>query len=273
MVSPEARRDDPAGADAVYPRAVTVAGSDSSGGAGTQADLKTFSAFGVYGACVVTAVTAQNTHGIAQSLHMPPDLVRAQLDAVLEDIGADAAKTGMLGNAAIVRAIAESFREKRVQNLVVDPVLHAKNGTVLLDSMGLTALRDLLLPLAVIITPNAPEAAALAQMPVENRDQAREAARRIAEMGCRSVLITAGHLPGEPADVFYHQGEFAELKAERVPGPAVHGTGCTFSAAIAALLALGRPLRDAVLEAHGYLQAQLRRARYIGGGFRLIPPR
>lgn len=263
---------DPPCASAGYPRALTVGGSDSSAGAGIQADLKTFAAFGVYGVCVVTAVTAQNTRGVSRSLCMPPDLVRAQLDAVLEDIGADAAKTGMLGNAAIVRAIAESFSERQVRNLVVDPVLQAKDGTSLLDSAGLKALRDLLLPLAAIVTPNAPEASALAEMPVENRDQARKAARRIAEMGCRCVLITGGHLQGEPADIFYHEGEFAELKAERISGAAVHGTGCTLSAAIAALLALGRPLRGAVAEAHGYLQAQLRRAISIGGGFRLLPP-
>jgi len=272
MACPESHDADPPGTGGDRPRALTVAGSDSSAGAGVQADLKTFSDFGVYAACVVTAVTAQSTRGITQALHMPPDLVRAQLDAVLGDIGADAAKTGMLANAAIARVVAESFKERRIANLVVDPVLRAKDGTALLDRAGLTALRDLLLPLAAIVTPNAPEASALAEMPVENSDQAREAARRIADMGCRSVLITGGHLQGEPADIFYHEGEFAQLKAERILGPAVHGTGCALSAAIAALLALGRPLRDAVVEAHGYLQAQLRRAISIGSGFRVLPP-
>jgi hydroxymethylpyrimidine/phosphomethylpyrimidine kinase len=248
------------------PRALTIAGSDSGAGAGLQADLKTFAALGVYGTSVVTAVTAQNTVAVRAIHEIPPEVVAAQMDAVLEDIGADAAKTGMLANRAIIEAVADRLREHRVAHLVVDPVMVAKSGDRLLREDAVAALRDLLLPLAEVVTPNAPEAGILAGMTVNSLAAAREAARRIAALGPRVVIVKGGHLGGEACNDLLFDGDEELLLGRRVATRQTHGTGCTFSAAIAAGLAAGLSAREAARRAKAYLQRAIERAEPLGSG-------
>ena len=209
---------------AVY-KALTIAGSDSGAGAGIQADLKTFAAFGVYGTSVITAITAQNTVGVTQILELQPDLVAAQIDAVIQDIGADALKTGMLANSAIIEVVAAKIQEHRLRNLVVDPVMVAKSGDLLLRQDAIDALRSRLLPLATTVTPNLPEASELAGIRVSPREEAEEAARRIIGMGARSVVVKGGHGKGPATDLFYDGKKFRALKAARIRTPHTHGTG------------------------------------------------
>jgi hydroxymethylpyrimidine/phosphomethylpyrimidine kinase len=249
------------------PRALTVAGSDSGGGAGIQADLKTFAALGVYGASVITAITAQNTVGVRAIHEVPAEVVAAQIDAVLEDIGADAAKTGMLSSAEIIDVVADRLRAHRVRNLVVDPVMVAKSGDRLLREDAVTALREVLLPLAVVVTPNAPEATVLSGVEVVDAASAREAARRIADLGPRVVVVKGGHLEGERSDDLVWDGaRFDVLSGPRVATRHTHGTGCTFSAAIAAGLARGLAPLDAAREARAYLQGAIEHAEPLGAG-------
>jgi len=249
------------------PRALTIAGSDSGGGAGIQADLKTFAAFGVYGASVVTAVTAQNTVGVRAVHEIPAEIVAAQIDAVLEDIGADAAKTGMLSSAAIIEAVADRLRAHSLAALVVDPVMVAKSGDTLLRPDALDALRTWILPLAAVVTPNAPEAAVLAGIEVTDGVTAREAARRIHDLGPAVVIVKGGHFQGERSDDLVFDGRtFEVLSGRRVPTPHTHGTGCTFSAAIAASLARGLDPLAAAREARAYLQGAIEHAEPLGAG-------
>ena len=248
------------------PRVVTIAGSDSGGGAGIQADLKTFAAFGTYGASVITAVTAQNTVEVRAIHEIPPDVVAAQLDAVLTDIGADAVKTGMLSSAAIIEVVAERLRAHEVRHLVVDPVMVAKSGDRLLREDAVAALREWLLPLAEVLTPNAAEAAVLAGMAVDDLNAALEAARRIAAMGPRVVIVKGGHLGGERSDDLLFDGEEEVLAGRRVQTRHTHGTGCTFSAAIAAGLAVGLDAREAARQAKAYVQGAIEHAEPLGAG-------
>jgi hydroxymethylpyrimidine/phosphomethylpyrimidine kinase len=247
--------------------ALTVAGSDSGAGAGIQADLKTFAAHGVYGTSAITAVTAQNTHGVTMFEAVSPDLVAAQIDAVIADIGADAVKTGMLANDVIVRTVASAVARHRIRFLVVDPVMVAKSGDRLLDDQALHAMKEHLLPGAFVVTPNIPEAEALADMAI-NRDADRyEAARRIAALGPAAVVIKGGHFPSDDiADLLYVDDEFVEFRHRRLPGRHTHGTGCTFSAALTAQLALGRSLRQAIPGAQEYVAGAIGSAPDIGGG-------
>jgi hydroxymethylpyrimidine/phosphomethylpyrimidine kinase len=250
------------------PRALTIAGSDSGGGAGIQADLKTFTAFGVYGTSVLTAVTAQNTVGVFGVEELPPAFIAAQLDAVLGDIGTDAAKTGMLANAAIVSLVTEKAREHRIPNLVVDPVMMAKSGDALLAEEAQSAVRDLLLPVAFVVTPNAPEAEVLTGVRVDSLPAMREAATRLHAMGVRWAVVKGGHLPleGEAVDVVYDGRTFTELRSPRFPTKNTHGTGCTFSAAIAAGLARGMEPLDAIRRAKAYVSRAIESSLAIGGG-------
>ena len=247
-------------------KALTIAGSDSGAGAGIQADLKTFAAFGVYGTSVITAITAQNTVGVTKILELPADLVAAQLDAVVEDIGAQALKTGMLANSAIIEIVAEKIREHRLRNLVVDPVMVAKGGDLLLRPEAIEALRSRLIPLAVIVTPNLPEAEQLTGIRCTRLREIKESARRIIAMGARSVVIKGGHRKGPATDIFYDGKKFRELSAPRVRTPNTHGTGCTFSAAIAAGLAKGEKLENAVVHAKRYITQAIRKGFPIGSG-------
>ena len=243
------------------PRVLTIAGSDSGGGAGIQADLKTFSAFRVFGMSVITAVTAQNSVGVQGVENLPPEFVAQQLDSVLDDFGADAAKCGMLSTAPIIEAVAEVLRERPIANLVVDPVMVSKSGDPLLRPDARRALVDRILPLALVVTPNLPEAGALTGFPVTDRESMEAAARRIADLGPRHVLVKGGHLKGDPHDLLWDGHVFREFRGERIDSPNTHGTGCTLSAAITAGLALGQSLTDSITRAKAYV------ARAILEGF------
>ncbi len=248
------------------PRALTIAGSDSGGGAGIQADLKTFSAFHVYGASVLTAITAQNSVGVHGVHNLPPAFVASQLDAVLGDIGAEAAKTGMLSTAPIILTVAERVRAHRLERLVVDPVMVAKSGDPLLEPDARRALVEAILPLALIVTPNLHEAAALAELPVGSLEEMEAAARRIHALGPAWVLVKGGHLKDEPVDVLFDGRRLSRYRAERIPTPHTHGTGCTYSAAIAAMLARGATVPEAVAEAKRYVTAAIRAGFALGRG-------
>ncbi len=249
------------------PRALTIAGSDSGGGAGIQADLKTFSALGVFGMSALTAVTAQNTTGVYAVHEIPPEVVAAQIDAVVTDIGVDAAKTGMLSSAAIIEAVADRIRAHRIHHLVVDPVMVAKSGAPLLHPEAQQALRTQLLPLALVVTPNLHEAQALAGRDIRSLGEMKEAARRIRDLGPRYVLVKGGHLAGDPVDVLYDGEAFTELSALRIPTKHTHGTGCVLSAAIAAYLARGLQPPEAVREGKAFVTKAIEAGLPLGNGF------
>jgi hydroxymethylpyrimidine/phosphomethylpyrimidine kinase len=249
------------------PIALTIAGSDSGGGAGIQADLKTFSALEAYGASVLTAITAQNTLGVTAVHEIPTDVIVAQLDAVVSDLRPDAVKTGMIASTEIIGAVAERLRHYGLRQLVVDPVMVAKGGQALLRPDAVAALRSELLPLALVATPNLPEAEALLGRSIESLDAMRAAARElVAQYGARAVVVKGGHLDGPATDVFYDGSELRELTADRLDTRSTHGTGCTFASAIAAHLAHGQPLPTAVALAKEYLTQALRQAYPIGSG-------
>ncbi len=247
------------------PVAMTVAGSDPSGGAGLQADLKTFHQFGVFGLAVPTLITVQNTSAVREVHPLDPELVRAQLACVYEDIPAAAAKAGALGEAGTVVAVAEWARESKTL-LVVDPVMLSTHGQRLASDSAVEALIRQLLPLCHLVTPNLREAAALAGIEVNDIHGMRAAAERIAGLGARNVLVTGGHLDGDPTDLMWVDGEIRTYAARRIETTSTHGTGCTYSAAITALLALGRPVADAVAEAKLFVTEAIRTAPRLGRG-------
>jgi len=248
------------------PRVLTIAGSDSGGGAGIQADLKTFAAFGAYGMSAVAAVTAQNTREVTAIHEVPGEIVRAQILAVASDIGVDAAKTGMLAGAGLVEAVADTVRELGISNLVVDPVTISKSGDALLRPDGLSALRQKLLPLARMLTPNLPEAEALTGRRVVCLREIQEAARRLLDLGPACVVIKGGHGRGDATDLFFDGRRFVLFQGERIRTSSDHGTGCTFSAAIAALFAKGVDPACAVGEAKRYVAEGMRSATRLGSG-------
>jgi hydroxymethylpyrimidine/phosphomethylpyrimidine kinase len=250
------------------PKALTIAGSDSGGGAGIQADLKTFTVLGTYGLSVVTALTAQNTLGVQEIAEVEPEFVRAQLDSVLGDIGADAAKTGMLSNAAVVEVVAEGLERFHLTNLVVDPVMVAKSGDRLLREDAVEALRERLMPLAAIVTPNLEEAAILAGMgKISSLRDMRRAAEFLCELGARAALVKGGHGTGSSSDDLWFDGsEFVTLAAERLDVPHTHGTGCTLSAALAAGLAKGLSPLEAAREAKRFITGAIAAAQPLGRG-------
>lgn len=255
-------------------KALTVAGSDPSGGAGIQQDLKTFHALGVWGLSAVTAVTVQDTTGVAGWHPVPPEIVRAQIAASATDAGVDAMKSGMLPTAAHVEVVASSIDEHGIAAVVVDPVIAATSADPLADDAAIDAVRALLLPRALLVTPNAPEAERLAGVEVRTRAGQREAARALRALGARAALVTGGHLGGESRDVLVDaDGEVHELAAPRVPGGPVHGTGCTLSAAIAAGLAAGMGLVAAVERAKRFVTAAIARPLALGRGARVIDVR
>ncbi len=247
-------------------KALTIAGSDSGAGAGIQADLKTFAALGVYGTSAITAITAQNTVGVTQVLALSPKLVGAQIDAIIGDIGAHALKTGMLANAAIIDVVANKIREHRLKNIVVDPVMVATSGDLLIQKNAVVALRNKLIPLAIVVTPNIAEAEELTGMKLLTAVEIREAAKRIVKMGARTAVIKGGHLKGPAIDLFYDGKRFIELTAPRIRTKNTHGTGCTFSAAIAAYLAKGEKLDSAVMLAKKFITQAIRSSFAIGAG-------
>ena len=249
------------------PRILTIAGSDSGGGAGIQADLKTITAMGGFGMSAITALTAQNTVEVRCVHPVPPEFVAAQIDAVVEDIGVDAAKTGMLANAPIVEVVADRVARHRIDRLVVDPVMISKSGAALLAREGEEALASALLPLALVVTPNLAEAERLSGLPARNIAEMKEAARKMAQMGARWVLVKGGHLEDSPVDVLHDGRDFWEVARPRVRTRNTHGTGCTYSAAIATELGKGKDVPRAVEAARDALQAALERALPLGRGF------
>jgi len=249
------------------PKALTIAGSDSGGGAGIQADLKTFSAFRVFGMSVITAVTAQNSLGVQGVFSLPPEFVGRQIDSVLSDFGADAVKVGMLSTAAIIGEVAERLRAHGHDGkIVLDPVMIAKSGDLLLQPDARAALIKELLPLALVVTPNLHEAEALAGMPVVTERDMEEAARRILPLGAKNVLVKGGHLRNAATDILWSGRDFTHFTAERLASSSTHGTGCTFASAIAASLARGYALRDAISEAKAYVTAAIREGFQAGRG-------
>jgi hydroxymethylpyrimidine/phosphomethylpyrimidine kinase len=245
--------------------ALTIAGSDPSGGAGIQADLKTFAALEVYGLSAITSVIAQSSARVARIAPIKPPMVAAQIASAVEERRPAAIKTGALGNAAIVRAVARGIRTLRLAAPVVDPVLISSSGRRLLDQGGETAMRSELIPIARIITPNIPEAEALSGIAIHGPESMRQAARALHRMGARAVVIKGGHLGrSAPAiDLLYDGRRFVEFSGARIRAQA-HGTGCAFSAAIAAYLARGRPLEEAVARAKAYVTLALRRRIKLG---------
>lgn len=250
------------------PHALTIAGSDSGGGAGIQADLKTFAAFGVYGTSAITAVTAQNTLAVTAVMAISLKLIAAQIDAVIEDIGVDVVKTGMLSTPAITYLVAAKAREHRFERLVVDPVMIAASGARLLDEEAVATIRGQLIPLATVVTPNIPEAEVLAGITIADHAGMEEAARRIHAMGPRYVVVKGGHLEGdENSDDLLFDGErFKVFSAQRIATTSNHGTGCTFASAVASGLAHGRDIVRSVEDAKVYVTAAIANAFPVGRG-------
>jgi hydroxymethylpyrimidine/phosphomethylpyrimidine kinase len=253
---------------AAIPRALTIAGSDSGGGAGIQADLRTFAFHAVHGASAITCLTAQNTLGVQQVVAVEPDFVEQQVRSVLDDIGADAVKTGMLLNAPIIARVAALARTGVLSNLVVDPVMVSRTGAQLIADEAIACLRSELLPLARLVTPNRHEARILSGIEILSLDDMEQAARRIADLGCRAVLVKGGGLGGElrGTDVLLIDQDVQVLRSHAVDTPHTHGTGCTLSAAIAARLACGHDLTEAVTLAKDYVTRALHHSLALGSG-------
>jgi len=247
-------------------RLLTIAGSDSGGGAGIQADLKTFHAFGCYGMSVLTAITAQNTQGVHGVESLPPEFVALQLESVVNDIGVDAAKTGMLANAEIIHNLSQTIEQLDIPHLVVDPVMRAKGGDPLLRDDAQQALIEEIIPLAELITPNIPEAEVLAGRPIKTKDDMREAAKVIHNQGAKNVLVKGGHRQEDAVDVLFDGSEFTDYFSERIQSKNTHGTGCTYSAAIAANLALGHELKKAILISKKFITEAIRSSLDLGKG-------
>jgi len=248
------------------PRALTIAGSDSSGGAGIQADMKTFSALGVYAMCAVAALTSQNTLGVNGIIQVAPDFVSSQIRSVVLDIGVDAVKTGMLCNAAIISRVSSDLKELKIQKVVVDPVMVAKSGHRLLEEDAIEALVSQLFPVALIITPNLIEAETLTGMRVHCVDDMKRAAVKLRQLGPEYVVVKGGHLEGNPIDLLYDGRNFREFPGLRHLTPHAHGTGCTFASAIAAFIARGSSVEDAVEGAKTYTSKAIAEGLPLGRG-------
>jgi hydroxymethylpyrimidine/phosphomethylpyrimidine kinase len=251
-------------------RVLTVAGSDSCGGAGIQADLKTIMALGGLGMSVITALTAQNTFGIQDIYEISPEFVEKQFESVMIDVGVDAAKTGMLTNTGILKTVASMIRKYGIEKVVVDPVMAAKGGETLIRGKAREALISELIPLAFVVAPNIPEAEVLAEMQITSTSDMKKAAKVIYGFGAKNVVIKGGHLIGDAVDILYDGNKFRQLSAERIDKKETHGTGCTFSAAIATLLAKGESVSKAVEGAKTYVTQAIKTSYSTGTGYRLI---
>ncbi len=249
-------------------KALTIAGSDSGGGAGIQADIKTFQELGVFGMSALTAVTAQNTLGVQAVFPMTSEAVIKQIESIGEDLGADALKTGMLFNAEIIAAVSGKIKQYQWTKVVVDPVMIAKGGASLLQQEAIAALKEHLLPLSLIITPNIPEAEVLTGMTIKSMEDKHEAARRLLDLGAKNVVIKGGHDEDtdQAVDILFDGQGFEYFTTERMATKNTHGTGCTFSAAITAELAKGSSVLDAVTTAKSFIQAAIADDLRIGGG-------
>lgn len=246
---------------------LTIAGSDSGGGAGIQADLKAMAANGVFGMSVITSITAQNTKGVTAVHDLPVSVIEAQLDAIFDDFEVAAVKTGMLSSVAIVEAVSRRLQKNGVATLVVDPVMMAKSGHALLQPDAVEKVKTALLPLALVVTPNVHEAERLSGLPIKSLADARQAAKAIHKLGCKHVLIKGGHLLAEKGTDLLYDGRFFNVyKGEFIETPHTHGTGCTYASAIAAQLAKGKPLSDAIQTAKTYITEAIRHSLAIGHG-------
>jgi hydroxymethylpyrimidine/phosphomethylpyrimidine kinase len=254
------------------PVALTIAGSDSGGGAGIQADLKTFAAMGVHGTSAITAVTAQNTITVTEIHEIPVRVIRAQIDAVVHDLGVQAAKTGMLASAEIIEAVAAAIRDHSIENLVVDPVMVAKGGARLLHNDAIAAFYTYLLPLAAIVTPNIPEAEVLLGRKLTSLDERRRAARDLVALGPRAAVVKGGHAEGDAVDIYWDGANLVELPGHRIDTKNTHGSGCTFSAAIAAGLAKGNSPLEAVRAAKVFITHAIESSLDVGAGHGPVNP-
>ncbi len=254
------------------PVALTIAGSDSGGGAGIQADLKTFAALGVHGTSAITAITAQNTKGVTDIFELPVELILEQIKVVVEDIGVQAAKTGMLSSAGIIAAVADAISRHGITELVVDPVMVAKGGAKLLRDDAVAALRERLVPLAAVITPNIPEAEVLLGRDIATLDERRRAAEDLVALGARIAIVKGGHADGDATDVYYDGAQLVELRGDRIATNNTHGSGCVFSAAITAGLARGLAPIDAAREAKTFISEAIANSLELGGGHGPVNP-
>ena len=246
---------------------LTIAGSDPSGGAGIQADLKAFSANGVFGMSVLTSITAQNTCGVSSVFHLPSDIIQAQLDAIFSDIPVTTIKTGMLATPEIISTVSKSLAAQNIEHLVVDPVMAAKGGHVLLEEKAISSLKSEICPQAFLITPNIYEAEILSGLTITTLADVRTAAKIIHQLGCRHVLIKGGHLQEQPGTDLLYDGRFFRMyKGEYIQTQNTHGTGCTLASAIAAHLAKGKPIADAIEAAKAYTTEAIRRSFTLGKG-------
>lgn len=245
---------------------LSIAGSDCSGGAGIQADLKTFSAHGLFGMTVIASVVAENTFRVIEFQNITPDMIEKQIDAVFEDIPPDAVKIGMLSCSENMEAVARKLLEWKPKNVVIDPVMYAKNGCALMDPNSIETLISVLVPLADVITPNIPEAEKMAGVKILNIEDMKEACKLIHSMGCKAVLIKGGHSEGDATDVLYDGEEYYYYSAPRINTKNTHGTGCTYSSAIASNLGLEMPLQDAIREAKHYVTIAIKHSLDIGKG-------
>jgi hydroxymethylpyrimidine/phosphomethylpyrimidine kinase len=246
---------------------MTIAGSDSGGGAGIQADLKTFGAMGVFGTCAITTITAQNTIGVNGVLETPTSMIEAQIDAIVSDIGADAVKTGMLSSNEIIRCVAERIEHHSLSPAVIDPVMVASTGFRLLRDDAVDAMRTVLVPMATVVTPNSREAAVLTEREMNTVDDLKTAARILVdELGAKNAVVKGGHLDGPATDVLYDGSDFTLFTSERFDTPNTHGTGCTFASAVAAYLAHGKTVPEAVGAAKEYVTEAIRGSYPVGQG-------
>lgn len=247
-------------------KVLTIAGSDCIGGAGIQADLKTFSAFGTYGMSVVTSVVAENTFRVIDIQDINSNIIEKQLIAVFEDITPDAIKIGMLANVETMKIVADFLKKQNAKNIVIDPVMYAKNGDALMDIKNMSSLIEIIIPLADVLTPNIAEAQHLANMTISSKEQMKEAAIKIYEMGCKSVLIKGTYASDDATDILYDGVDFHYFSSPKVDTKNTHGTGCTFSSAIASNLALEIPLKEAIQNSKEYIYKAIINSPNIGKG-------
>lgn len=247
-------------------KVLTIAGSDCSGGAGIQADLKTFSAHGVYGMSVIVSVVAENTSRVIDIQDITPEMIEKQIDAVFEDIGVDAVKVGMLSTPECMRAVAGKLRQYKPEHVVIDPVMYAKNGCPLMDPSAVDALIESILPLADVLTPNIPEAERITGMEIRSVTDMETAAQKIHDMGCRTVVVKGGHAIGNALDVLFDGKQMHHFETQRIDTKNTHGTGCTFSSAVASQLALGMDICKAVEKAKAYVTTAITHSLAIGKG-------
>ncbi len=247
-------------------KVLSIAGSDCSGGAGIQADLKTFSAHGVFGMSVIVSVVAENTSRVIDIQDITPDMIRKQMDAVFEDIEVDAVKIGMLSTPQCMEAVAEKLIQYKPKNIVIDPVMYAKNGCALMQPEAVDTLIKVILPLADVLTPNIPEAEEISGMKILSVEDMETSARKIRAMGCKAVVIKGGHAKGTAVDVLFDGEQFTHFEAERIDTRNTHGTGCTFSSAIASQLARGLSVKEAVKKAKAYVTGAIEHSLSIGKG-------